>query len=718
MNTVQIHGAKNALLPIIASTILSKNTYIISNFALADDIITQLSILKQFNVFWEYDLEKYTIKIDTTKMIIPDKITFDKNTRGTYYYIGSSISYADYTFKIANGCNIDNRVIDFHISLLKLMNKHVIYEGNSLTIVSSTDNNYLISNMHEITFPKPSVGATLNGLLMYSKGNNNLTMYNYAKDPYIFDQIDLLRKMGAKIHCDDDKIIVFGSELYENKLIYHVVIPDPIETLTYLCYGGLMLYAKNIRNIESKYIIGPISIESLGDAYKLLNDIGIHLIHCGNDYYKLIVDDTLKPFSVKTDFFPGLYTDAQPFFCLLAMFINGTSTINETIYNDRLKYTDEFKKCSFDVVNGGNNIIHINGNVNNINKSLEKNHDFISYDLRGGMAVLLLMRMFNIQDDPLNVQYVKRGYIDYENNINLLTNNYNIIFNYDTKKLTNIKIGGTCKYFFVANNIHDMINIIRLCAINDYKYKIIGYGSNVYFSNVYDGLIILNNIKHCSHVSDDENKLKVTIGSGNLLSELVDYATSNNIDLHNLSGIPGSVGGAVYGNAGAYGVEMKDIVVESLMYNMIDDVVITLNNSQHDFKYRSSGIKTGKQKYVILSTTFELNISNLSVDDIIKKNIETIDLRNKKFPTYNTLGSTFKNIFIDGEKIPVAIYLDKLNLKSQIIHNIKICDTHPNVFININNASDNDLDNCIQSIKTSVKNVFDIDIETEIEKIY
>lgn len=714
MINIKINGAKNALLPIIAATIIAKNVYHISNFSQFDDIKTQLFILKQFNV--SIKMEHDTCIIDTTNLRVPAKIDFSVNTRASYYFIGSSMDYInEMQFEISNGCNIDNRIIDYHIELIKLFDKTPYLKDNILTIKSNNNN---ITDTLIFSLPKPSVGATINGILMGCKGNKKLVIRNYAKDPYIFDVISFCRKTGANITYDDYEIVVTGTQLLENSCVYHCVIPDPIESLTYILFSSVCLDTRH-ENI-SNYTIGPIKKENFGVCDDLLKNMGIELIDNGNDLYR-VKNNQLKNFSIKTDFYPGVYTDIQPLLCLWASCVNlngAVSCIEETIYGNRFEYVSDFMKLGYDVVRNDNMII-IKGKNKNISNN-QNYEDIKCHDLRAGIANIMLLRLNNISFEPSDVRYVKRGYNDYEKNIIIMMGNLNVLEKYNTIDISNIKIGGLCKYYCSVNNVSDLISAIKFCDITNTVYKVIGSGTNIYFSEYYDGLIIKCEIKNIEILDNDTSYVKIKLGSGCKLDDLVKIALEHNCDLHQWSGIPGTIGGAVYGNAGAYGLEVKDTIEECEIL-CIDPREKKYSNQklskkEMDFSYRSSIFKK-EPNFIILNATFNLPISNKSKDTIVSESINIINIRNSKFPTTYTLGSVFKNFFINDTKHIIASYLEKLNIKGKIIHNIKICDTHSNVMVNSNNATASDLDRCIMYIVEMCKKEFNISPELEIQRI-
>jgi len=713
MKNININGAKNAGLPILAATLLQKNLYYIKNIPLITDINVQLNILKQFNVKVSC-INKKNLFIDTTDLIIPKIIDYTKNTRGTYYFIGSTVIYdIDLEYILETGCKIDVRSIDFHVTLLELLGKKVTINENKLIV-----NGFCINRDITYTFPKPSIGATINAIFMYSQSKSIVTLKNYAKDPYIINTINLLKKMGICIDYNDNFIIIHGNnnKKIENRLIEHTIIEDPIEALTYIIYSGI-----NIKEYTTtEYTIGPINIYNLGDAYSLLESIGIFLIESRRKGLYHIKKTKLSSFNISTGYFPKIYTDIQPFLALLSLFIdNGITTIKEEIWNDRFKYICEFNKFGYKIVQNGNTIIIDHSSHKEINQQKPKyyeNKEFNCTDLRGGMALLLLMRKNNVKKDPNKKNYIDRGYHDYENNIKIILHSDSHDYyksNFNTKKLSNINIGGISKYYTEVFSQIDIIETIKYCKNNDILYKFIGDGNNIYFSEYYDGMIIKNMYSSIYYNADEE----FIVYSGTSLIDFILYVAEKGYDLSNLAGIPGTIGGAIYGNAGAYGLEIKDIIISCLIIKNNTDI-ITMDVKDINFEYRTSIFKKeNKVNRIILSAKIKMNPSNICIDEIKCRIKDKIMLRNKKFQIENTLGSVFKNITINNQKIYAWELIDEINLRGVTINNITINNEHPNIFINNGLASPSDLNTLIEHICHDILKNKNIILEKEIEYI-
>jgi UDP-N-acetylglucosamine 1-carboxyvinyltransferase len=700
IQNINIHGAKNSALPIIAATLLFKKKYILENVPMIDDILTQINILKQFNV--DIQFIDNNIIIDTRNIILPSQINYDTNTRGTYYFIGSTIHYdINLNYLLGNGCNIDteNRKINYHLDLIKLAGKEYIFNNNKLQIFGN-----FVENNCEYKFTNPSVGGTINGLLIFSKINCSCVLKNYAKDPYIFDMINFLKLNGVNIEYTDDFIKINGYN-ENNDNIKYKIISDPIEALSYIIFSGI--YQKN--NTISSYTIGPIDISHFGIAFQTLQNIGIELIQSKIESYYFIKKDKIKNFNIKTDYYPGIYTDIQPFFAILGLESNTQSIIQETIWFNRFNYAKEINKIN-EHFNIFNNML-ITNNITKDNQSLKQLN---CSDLRGGMALLMYILKNNINCQLNNLEIIDRGYYDYKKNLDVILNEKTIIYtDYSTKSLTNINIGGYTKYYIEVTTLHELQKIISFSEKINKKYKLIGGGYNIYFNDYYDGIIIKNNIKYIE-INNFENNSLIKVSSGFILMDLVTFCLNNNLDISNLAGIPGTVGGSIYGNCGAYGLEIKDILVDCTILE--NNEITTYNLLDMSMNYRTSILKKTNSNKIILCATFNILKSNLTYDEINNKIYEILKTRNSKFNINEpTLGCIFKNPIINEKKYYAWEILN--NLRGHILKNLKFSEINPNILYNVNNASSEDFNDLLEYLINKINIENNINLEKEIELI-
>lgn len=286
------------------------------------------------------------------------------------------------------------------------------------------------------------------------------------------------------------------------------------------------------------------------------------------------------------------------------------------------------------------------------------------------------------------------------------------------KNYTSIYVGGKAKYFIEIDKLDDLVKIIQLCINENIKFKVIGDGTNIFFSDDgYDGIIIHN---LCSFIEKvffygmNDNYGMFVVGSGTKLSYFIDYMAEIGFDCSKLSGIPGTIGGAVCGNAGAYGVEMKDFVSAGSIIESNGNIKF-ITNKDFLFSYRNSIIKSNN--FVILSLIVKIPKGDHS---LIKKNIiKIIEIRNSKLPNnMPSIGSFFKNINLNGTKIPVGWLLDQVGAKNISYGEISTYSKHANIIVNKNkNGTSNEINIFVDILKQKVFNRYGILLEEEVEFI-
>ena len=273
---------------------------------------------------------------------------------------------------------------------------------------------------------------------------------------------------------------------------------------------------------------------------------------------------------------------------------------------------------------------------------------------------------------------------------------------------TTFKVGGIAKFLVTPNEIDDIINIINLCKSNDINYYILGNGSNVLVRDEgIDGVVI----KIASNFSSiDISGTKVLARAGALLVTISNRALNNGLGgFEFASGIPGTLGGAIVMNAGAYGKEMKDVVLETKVLTDLGDVV-TLKNEEHGFKYRDSLIQ--KKNYVVLESTLELYNDDKQkikeyMDELMKKRVESQPLK------YPNAGSTFKRP--DGYF--AAKLIQDAGLKGYTIGGAMVSTKHSGFIINRGDAKASDILRLMDYVKEEVYRKFGVILEPEVKII-
>jgi len=277
-------------------------------------------------------------------------------------------------------------------------------------------------------------------------------------------------------------------------------------------------------------------------------------------------------------------------------------------------------------------------------------------------------------------------------------------------KHTSFKIGGAADIFVKAKTISEIKYVVKI--VNEYKIPltILGNGSNLLVKD--DGIrgIVLNIKLEQMEISQQDNECFVTIGAGVKLIPLARILLKQEIaGFEFASGIPGTIGGAIRMNAGAYGGEMKDIVLTTT-YMDLEGNIHTIYNRDHEFEYRHS-IFCDK-KYIILETKLKLKKGNY--DEIKSKMDEYQQHRKQKQPVaMPSAGSTFKR----GKDFITAKLIDECGLKGYRIGGAMVSDIHAGFIVNTGDATAKDVIELVEHIKKEVYNKLKKEIELEIEVV-
>ncbi len=290
-----------------------------------------------------------------------------------------------------------------------------------------------------------------------------------------------------------------------------------------------------------------------------------------------------------------------------------------------------------------------------------------------------------------------------------------LFINEELRKHTTIKVGGTADLFCVVQNENELIEVIGLAKKCKIPFVIIGCGSNIIASDEgFRGLVIKNVWKD----EITEKNCILTASSGVLLQDVV--YKSEELSLTGaefLTGIPGTLGGAIYMNAGAFGKEMKDILDSAIILKN-NGKIETVDKSYFNFKYRNSSLKrTGD---IVLKANLKLSRGNRK--EISEKINEILKLRKEKHPEKNvaTAGCFFKNIPSDNfsKKVSAGYLLDKIDAKNERIGCASVFCKHANIIINEGNATFEDIIKLTEKLKKRVKEKFNIELEREVQILH
>lgn len=384
--TVNISGAKNSAVALIPASIMSDGIVELENIPNISDIEALDEILEYLNV--RVTRKDSYIKIDPTKLEnkeIPELIS--KKLRASYYFMSALLAkYKKVEMYFPGGCNIGSRPIDQTLKSFKLLGAKVIEENNKYTITAER----LIGN--DIYLDMPSVGATINAMLVATKADGLTTIYNAAKEPEIVSVATFLNQMGAKINgAGTSQIEIVGVN--ELKGCFTEVIPDRIEAGTYLIAGALVGSNLTINNVI------PNHLESL--INKLL-DMGVSL-KINKDSITVSAISNLKSAKIKTLGYPGFPTDLQQIMTVLLTQATGLSIVEETIYENRFNNVKYLNKMGANINIEGKKIF-ISGPTKLKGAMVE------ATDLRAGACMVLAGLVAHGTTTITNVEHILRGY--------------------------------------------------------------------------------------------------------------------------------------------------------------------------------------------------------------------------------------------------------------------------------------------------------------------
>ena len=307
--------------------------------------------------------------------------------------------------------------------------------------------------------------------------------------------------------------------------------------------------------------------------------------------------------------------------------------------------------------------------------------------------------------------------------------------NVSLKDYSNYKIGGNASYFFEVFSKDDLIKGLKNWyeisldfPVNKKEIFVLGNGTNVLFSDDgFYGLVIKNSI---NGINIQDNI--ITVGAGEELSSLLDYCVKNSLSgLEWAGGLPGTIGGAVRGNAGAFRGEIKDNLYEVISLNLKTFKTVKRNNKDCELSYRNSVFKNKAADEIIISVSFKLIKGEKQ--EIKNKTQEKIEYRRAKHPLeYPNIGSIFKNVpiekFLDTQMkdlsqyikndpfplVPTAKLIFLTGLKGERVGDVMVSTKHTNFIVNMGDGKATEVKRLIGFIKDRVREEFSIELEEEI----
>ncbi len=388
---VEIGGAKNAALPILAASVMTDETVYIDNLPDVRDTNVLLKAMQGIGVL-EKRTGRHSVTLNAAQissLVVEDENI--KKIRASYYLIGAMLGkYKQAEVALPGGCDIGCRAIDQHIKGFKALGAEVWIEHGLIKTRAER-----LGVASHIYMDCVSVGATINVMMAAAMAEGQTTIENAAKEPHVVDLANFLNSMGARIKgAGTDVIRIKGvSKLHGSE---YTIIPDQIEAGTFMFAAALTRGDVTVKNVIPKHL------ESI--TAKLL-EIGCEIKE-SDDAMRVVCSKPLRHTHVKTLPYPGFPTDMQPQITVALGLSTGTSIVTDTIFENRFKYVDELTRMGADIKVEGTTAI-INGVGRYTGASLS------APDLRAGAALVvagLAAEGFTTVDE---IHYIARGYEDF-----------------------------------------------------------------------------------------------------------------------------------------------------------------------------------------------------------------------------------------------------------------------------------------------------------------
>ncbi|EOG1483223.1 UDP-N-acetylglucosamine 1-carboxyvinyltransferase [Campylobacter jejuni] len=388
---VTISGAKNAALPLIVSSILAKNEVKINNVPNVADIKTLISLLENLGAKVNFQNNSALLNTNTLNQTIAKYDTVRK-MRASILTLGPLLArFGHCEVSLPGGCAIGQRPIDLHLLALEKMGANIQIKQGYVVASGNLKGN-------EILFDKITVTGSENIIMAAALAKGKTKLLNVAKEPEVVQLCEVLKDAGLEIKdIGTDELEIYGSdgELLEFKEFS--VIPDRIEAGTYLCAGAIT---------NSKITLDKVNATHLSAVLAKLHQMGFETL-ITEDSITLLPAKEIKPVEIMTSEYPGFPTDMQAQFMALALKANGTSIIDERLFENRFMHVSELLRMGAD--------IKLNGHIATIVGGKELNAaDVMATDLRASSALILAALAAKGTSKVHRIYHLDRGYENLE----------------------------------------------------------------------------------------------------------------------------------------------------------------------------------------------------------------------------------------------------------------------------------------------------------------
>ncbi|ECP8582065.1 UDP-N-acetylglucosamine 1-carboxyvinyltransferase [Campylobacter jejuni] len=388
---VTISGAKNAALPLIVSSILAKNEVKINNVPNVADIKTLISLLENLGAKVNFQNNSALLNTNTLNQTIA-KYDIVRKMRASILTLGPLLArFGHCEVSLPGGCAIGQRPIDLHLLALEKMGANIQIKQGYVVASGNLKGN-------EILFDKITVTGSENIIMAAALAKGKTKLLNVAKEPEVVQLCEVLKDAGLEIKgIGTDELEIYGSdgELLEFKEFS--VIPDRIEAGTYLCAGAIT---------NSKITLDKVNATYLSAVLAKLHQMGFETL-ITEDSITLLPAKEIKPVEIMTSEYPGFPTDMQAQFMALALKANGTSIIDERLFENRFMHVSELLRMGAD--------IKLNGHIATIVGGKELNAaDVMATDLRASSALILAALAAKGTSKVHRIYHLDRGYENLE----------------------------------------------------------------------------------------------------------------------------------------------------------------------------------------------------------------------------------------------------------------------------------------------------------------
>lgn len=390
--TVHIEGAKNAVLPILAATLLAEEgTSTLSNVPILSDVFTMNQVIRYLNTDVEFNEEAKEIKVNATRQLnVEAPYEYVSKMRASIVVMGPLLARNGHA-KVAmpGGCAIGKRPIDLHLKGFQALGAKIIQKNGYIEAIADE----LVGDTIYLDFP--SVGATQNIMMAAVKAKGTTVIENVAREPEIVDLANFLNKMGASIHgAGTETMRIEGVDHLH--AVSHPIVQDRIEAGTFMVAAAMT---------EGNVLIDGAIPEHNRPLISKLIEMGVKITE-ENDGLRVIGPKALKATDIKTMPHPGFPTDMQAQMTAIQLVADGVSTTTETVFENRFQHLEEMRRMNAQV-KIDNNVALIKG------ASQLQGAEVYATDLRAAAALVLAGLRANGITRVRNLKYLDRGYYQF-----------------------------------------------------------------------------------------------------------------------------------------------------------------------------------------------------------------------------------------------------------------------------------------------------------------